>query len=159
MSREALLPLVKELEGKGQLRPVPFPLYPVDSVSPHGERAKEVTIDFHSPLHDVTYTYDALKQTYLRSLSGAPKQATPANVLILETDVQGLGIVGSIPWTKTFGKGRLLLFTRGAAVQGSWVRGRSERFRFLDTSGKPLPLRAGQTWITFLPSLERVQWK
>ena len=159
MGRDALRTVIADLTGKGQLRPVPFPLYPTESALPRGETAREVKVDFRSPQHNVTYIYDALKQTYLRSIFGAPKQATPANVLILETEVQGLGIVGSIPWTRTFGKGRLLLFTRGVAVQGNWVRGQGERFRFLDHSGKPLPLPPGQAWITFLPSLERVQWK
>lgn len=136
-----------------------FPLYPISKSAPAGEDAKKILVSFGSPVHNVLYTFDSWKQEYVRSIEGAPKQASPKNILILEAEVQGYGNPAMIPWTKTTGGGKLLLFRNGKMAEGTWRRTEGKSFSFLDKEGETLPLGSGQVWIMVLPNLRAVEWE
>jgi hypothetical protein len=51
------------------------------------------------------------------------------------------------------GSGPAEVFRDGAVVTGTWSRpALSEKTRYLDLSGQPIPLRAGATWIELVPT-------
>ena len=122
------------------------------------ENAKKIDVSFGNPIHNVKYTYKPLVGNYIRSTGGARKQATPKNILILETEIAGLGQPSYIPWTKTFGDGRALLFSKGKIIEGRWAREKGERFVITDDKGNNLPIARGQVWVMMLESLSRVSW-
>jgi hypothetical protein len=156
MEKEALLSILTE--KKEELPSTPFPLYPVkQDLPPDAENALTIFLNFGSPVHDVTYTFDRWKHEYKRSIDGAPIQATPENIVILEADVQGYGTPGAIPWTNTYGQGHMILFRNGKKIEGIWKRTEGEPLEFLTTERKVLPLTPGQVWITMLPSLRMVE--
>ena len=152
-------PLLSVLEQE-KLQAVPIPLYPITRKIPEGgEKVHDITIDFGSPQHDVTIRYKSLQNIYIRSLFGAPRQAIPKNIVILEAYIDGFNKPGYIPWTQTFGGGKMFLFRNGRAYKGTWKREKGEPFEFIDEHGDTLPLARGQAWITLLPSLNAVRWK
>lgn len=156
MGRDRLLPLLERM--RKELRGVTFPLYPGSSEIPLGaEKAQKIRVDLSNPLHNVTFTYDAVSSTYRRAIQAALEQSAPANVLILETLVDGYGQVGYIPWTKTIGEGKMLLFRNGKKYEARWKREETAPFVFTNAEGKTLPLAPGQVWVMFLPSLELVR--
>ena len=141
-------------------RDEPLPLFETTgAIDLLAESARKIEIDFKGKKHNVTFQYKPFSGTYTRSIFNAKKQAHPKNVVLLETYIEGVDEPGSIPWTQTFGEGRLLLFTKGKKRTGTWEREKGERFRFLDDDGDPLLLSPGQVWITIVPSFERVEWK
>ncbi len=157
MDQNALNGVLKDTKG---LRDVPLPLFPYENTIPDGAKpASEITVDLQSPDHNVTYTYDAFERRYRRAIAGAPRQSLPANVLLLETVMDGYGTPGAIPWTKTFGKGRLFFATRGKIFEGTWMREEEGAFSFKDPKGNALPFSRGQTWIMMIPSLRAVKAK
>ncbi len=121
--------------------------------------AKKITIGMGSPLHDVTFLYKPLFGVYTRSTAGAAKQAQPKTIALLEAYVDGFNQPGYIPWTKTYGGGKMLLFREGRVFEGTWQREKGEPLEFLDADGTVLPVAKGQVWITFLPSLAMASWE
>ncbi|MBT4021655.1 DUF3048 domain-containing protein [Candidatus Peribacteria bacterium] len=154
---------IESVIEKKNLLDFDLPVFPTtyDFVSPKDyEVAKKINLSFGSPNHNVTYTYSPLRgSSYVRSIKGADKQARPKNVLVLETHIEGFGEPNTIPWTKTFGNGKLLLFSKGKVWRGTWEREKGQVFRFYDDSGNVLPLESGQIWITMVPDLGRASWE
>lgn len=121
--------------------------------------ALQITLDFRNPTHDVLYTYDFFSQAYIRRNGGIVSRAQPSNVLILEIPVENIGEFGRLT-LDIEGKGRALLFRNGTVERGHWRRSDpKEGFVFEDEKGDPLVFARGQTWMTALPSLERVEWE
>lgn len=130
-----------------------------DAVPPSGERAGDVRVLFFNPDHDVTYAYDSWFKWYERTNGGLVSEARPRNVLILETLVREAYEQGRLRVDLT-GSGRLLLFRSGAVFRGFWAKASPDApFVFSDARGGVLPLAPGQTWMTVLPTLERVKWE
>lgn len=155
--RDTLKEVLKETKG---LREVPLPLFPLGNTVPESAKnALAITVDLYSPDHNVTYTYDVFEKRYRRSIEGSPRQSFPANILVLEMEVQGYGTPGAIPWTKTFGRGRLLFATRGKMIEGHWSREEEGAFTLKDAQGNALPFSRGQTWIMAIPRLRQVEAK
>ena len=158
MEKEALQGTVEEfaaLENK-----TTFPLFPTGKSTPTGgERAEKISVRYGSDVHDVQYAFDSWKETYVRSTAGAPKQSAPRTVVVLEAEVQGLGDPSMIPWTRTTGNGKLLLFRNGEVFEGFWDRKQGKSFVFLDSVKQPLPLAPGQAWIMVIPTLRAVEWE
>jgi Protein of unknown function (DUF3048) C-terminal domain len=51
------------------------------------------------------------------------------------------------------GSGPAQVFRGGSVVDGTWSRpGLSDKTRYLDVAGQPIPLRPGTTWIELVPS-------
>ncbi len=145
------------------IEPYPLPLFPtcggLGSCADTGEKAEKISINMGSPKHDVTFLFKSLQEAYVRSIAGAPKQAQPKTVAILETTVEGFHQQGYIPWTQTVGGGKLLLFRGGRLITGKWTREKNSPFALLDEEGKNIAVPNGQIWITMLPTLSMVKWE
>lgn len=136
-----------------------WPPYETVSFVPEAARsATRVDIEFYNRLHDVTYNYDQTRQLYVRTNGLVEAQASPVNVLLLEIPIADQGELGrlDIPIGET---GNVLLFSHGKIFPGYWQKPTDGMWSFVDTDGNPLPLTKGQTWLTVLPTLNRVSWE
>jgi len=123
-----------------------------------GERARVIHVNFHNPVHDVLYEYQVTSRRYIRTNGGIVSEAQPRNVLILEVPINGEGEFGRLDITVR-GQGRVLLFQSGVVIPGRWRKaGEESPFVFEDANGDPLRFASGLTWMTVLPTLERVTW-
>lgn len=114
----------------------------------------DIVINFSSFNYKVTYKYDRVQNVYTRLNGEKPHvtrdgvQLAPKNVIVQFTKV------GLLPNEKqrlditTVGSGKLLLFRDGTVTEGTWKKDSNvARTQFLDASGNPLGLNAGQIWI------------
>ena len=121
--------------------------------------ASEIRIKFFNSLHNVTYSYNRAAKSYSRVNGGVRSEAQPYNVLILEAPINEIGAYGRLDISMV-GSGKAMLFRSGSLQEGRWTRGSiNEPFEFKDTSGKYLKFMNGQTWMTVLPTLERVRYE
>lgn len=121
------------------------------------EDATTIAIDMHSDVHDVSYTFEPRSGTYVRRNRGVRQASTPANVLVLETDVAVTGELGRLSIRMT-GTGRSLLFRDGGVEKGEWSKDEGEFFSFESEQGRPFGFRDGQVWLIVLDDLGRVTW-
>ncbi len=118
--------------------------------------ALSISLNFYSPAHDVRYTFERLGSRYIRDNGGQISDAKPRNVLVLAIPVTGVGEHGRLSISLE-GSGEALLFRNGTVTRGRWRKSTENTwFSFVDAEGEPLVFAAGQTWITVLPSLDRV---
>ena len=154
---------LKELLAETELLPFSLPLFPTCSGAAcnlsKGKSATKISINMGSRIHDFTYLYKSLFGAYTRTIDGAEKQGEPQNVVILEAIVSGFREKGYIPWTKTFGEGKMLLFRNGKVMEGVWKRDQGKPFAFFDAEGEKLLVAQGQVWVTMLPKLDMVTWE
>ena len=121
--------------------------------------ARTVRVNFFNPDHDVLYTFSSASQKYVRSNGTVQNQAQPENVLMLEMPIAGIGEYGRLK-IPVAGHGKLLLFRAGKVYEGTWQKnGTATPFSFTDKTGDPLAFSSGQTWMTVLPTLDRVVWE
>lgn len=112
----------------------------------------------------VDYRYDAATGAYLRFVEGVPhtdalngKQLAPANVVVIycehkKTDIveDKLGNVAIMVWW--VGTGRAQVFRDSVMIEGFWSRPQpADQMRLVDSSGKDIPLKPGQTWVQIVP--------
>jgi hypothetical protein len=127
-------------------------------IAAKGEPVSQISVNFYNPDHDTSYEYDPRTQRYIRTNGDVENQASPANVLFLEIPVTGIGEFGRLQ-IPVRGDGALLLFRNGMLAQGTWEKANdTEAFHFLAQDGSPLNLARGQTWMTVLPSFDRITW-
>ena len=123
------------------------------------EPAKTIGINYHSPVHNVRYTYDLWTKSYIKENRGKVRPLSPRNILILETGVEVIGPLGRLEINMQ-GKGSALLFRDGSMVRARWSKKNDrEFFTFTDASGQPLSFQQGQVWMIVLDSLDRVSWE
>jgi len=131
--------------------------------APAGKPATRLHIPYPGEA-PVTYVYNAASGSYLRSVQGAPhidalngQQLAPQNVVVLYAEHKNSDIVEDslgnvailINW---IGQGRVQVFRDGALIEGTWRREKPGQLtRFLDSEGKAIPLKPGQTWIEIVP--------
>jgi len=136
-----------------------WPPYDIGPPTKTADSAHVISATFFNPLHDVTFTYEPMTDSYKRINGGIESAAHPRNVLMLETPIKSKGEYGrlNIPLK---GTGSLVLFRSGRMQEGMWEKDSDDSdFRFIDQSFTPLVLSQGQTWMMLLPTLERVSWK
>ncbi|TSC79208.1 MAG: PT repeat-containing protein [Candidatus Peregrinibacteria bacterium Gr01-1014_25] len=149
--------LTEMLDGRDvpDVRWPPYAIGPVAS----GSGASAIYANFYSTLHNIDYAYDRVASVYRRTSGGIESAAAPRNVVFLEIPITAVGEHGRLT-IPVIGKGRLLLFGAGRVIHGTWKKtATDEPFLFLDQDGSSLRLAAGQTWITALPTLDRVTWR
>ncbi|MDD3896907.1 MAG: DUF3048 domain-containing protein [Candidatus Peribacteraceae bacterium] len=121
--------------------------------------ARSISMNFFNPEHNVRYTFSSASQKYARSNGRVDYQARPENVLILEMPIEEIGEHGRLQ-IPVRGRGKLLLFRAGNVYEGTWQKGGpNASFSFSNMEGEPLAFSRGQTWMTVLPTLERVEWE
>lgn len=119
--------------------------------------AKVIDFAISSTLYNVHYEYDKTTNTYLRNQGGAAHrdeksgaQLAPKTVVAL---VMERGIASDGQHTKygTVGSGHMFVFQDGTVTEGTWRKAdRKAQFSFENTTGGPLALNAGQTWISIV---------
>ena len=121
-----------------------------------GPTVARVVVPFPS-IYPVTWTWDAATGSWDRTIFGQPGitgtgvRESPVNVLVMWVNyVNGVGTFTS--YANLLGTGPVTLFSAGKEVQGTWSRGPSlsDPIVYSTTSGKPLALTPGQTWVELL---------
>ncbi len=121
--------------------------------------ANSISIPYKSTVCAASYQYEPTTDSYLRSINGVPhtdlttgKRVAPRNVIVQFITVTGSGIRdvtgAETPISQVIGSGKCLVFTGGRVYHGTWNKpNRSSPTRYLNESGKDIPLHPGQTWI------------
>jgi hypothetical protein len=120
--------------------------------------ASTINVTISSALYNSKYTYDAANNDYLRYQAGAPHldreqgQISPKVVIVMDVHEQTVLQDGYREQITTIGTGRARIFQDGTVITGTWSKTDSgSQTKFLDGSGKEIPLNRGQTWITAVP--------
>jgi len=125
-------------------------------------KVRELHLPFSS-YSDVRWTWSRKAGAWLRWHGEEPhrladgSQVAAANVVVMVVDVVPGDIVDAAgnpsPEVDLLGRGRVYVLRDGRMVVGRWVReGEGDRTRFLDRSGREIPLAPGVTWIELFPS-------
>ncbi len=104
----------------------------------------------------VTWTWDAASGTWKRSIFGSPEitasgaQFAPKNVVVMFAQYLGgdpnHGNEGAE--AQLTGSGKLMVFTNGQEITGTWSRpDETQPAQLLDSAGSPITLTPGQTWV------------
>jgi hypothetical protein len=121
------------------------------------------TINFYpsGPSMAVNYTYNAKADDYDRSEGGSAMVGADSNKQLAPKVVIGM----VIPWTNgpldtsgayytdyaDVGSGTVYIFQNGTVTTGTWEKPtQNSQLQFIDSNGQPIPLNAGQTWITVI---------
>lgn len=132
----------------------PYETGPVQSNS----GALTIGIDYMNPAHNTRYTYDHFSMSYVRDNGGIISRAQPRNVLLLEIGIASIGEYGRLD-IPLLGNGRAVLFRDGTVERGTWRRPTLDQwFTFENESGGAFTFAKGQTWITVIPSFDRLTW-
>ncbi len=126
------------------------------------------TIDFaiSGYYYSVHYAYDAKSNSYKRSEGGARhmdershKQLHPKVVIALVMPYS-IESDGKHSQYGTTGSGIMYVFQDGKVQKGVWHKSsRSSQISFTDSTGKPILLNAGQTWISLVGARSDVSYK
>jgi hypothetical protein len=126
-----------------------------------GVAAKSVTMNFSgsSKSAEVSYTYDTVRQQWLRSQAGKEHKDRITNAAIGATNliVQrisssiAVGEKGRLTMTVT-GTGKAKLFQHGQVLDVTWTKANAEsRTKFTLADGSEATFLPGNTWIEVLP--------
>lgn len=129
--------------------------------------ATQVTVKISGPTYNSSYQYDASTNAYKRSQAGAPHtdreagQITPSVVIALNVAMTKIFEDGWREQITTTGEGKATIFQDGIAIAATWHKAdRASQLSFTDSTGKPVELNRGQTWITAVPNGSgSVAWK
>lgn len=116
---------------------------------------KTINLHISGALYDVTYTYDATTNSYLRNEGGVPHadantgtQLSP-KVVIAMVMPYSLEADGSHSVYDTIGSGPVYIFQDGVVSTGQWTKsGNTSQFIFTDSNNVGINLNPGQTWLT-----------
>jgi hypothetical protein len=143
----------------------PQPLFSYSSSPPAGTPVSTMNVDF-SGTSDVTWKYDPAISAFQRFYNGTTPdtladgvQNTAANVVVQYVHIT-LG-----PWVEnsegalevqanlyTAASGNAEIFRGGVAIPGTWSRAAlGSPTKFVTTSGAPIALQPGQTWVELVP--------
>ena len=102
----------------------------------------------------VEWRYDAASNAYQRFQDGqahVDRESGPisaVNVVVLTVDYRPSQADARSPEAQTEGSGAASVFTGGKVVTGTWTRNdRLQPFTLTDTSGAPILLTPGNTWV------------
>lgn len=108
------------------------------------------------------WRWDAARKTYLRLMDGAParlrngSQQQAQTVIVQYVTVKSSrysDVHGAVsPYTVTTGRGNAVVLRDGRSITGTWVRNGTGATRFLDKSGKDIPLHTGPVWVMLVPN-------
>ena len=122
------------------------------------------------PYNSIEYRYDRGTNTYLRGVSGQPKQidaadgqrVAPSNVVVMLMSFGPLndGSHKHRLEAKVVGSGKAWIATNGRTILGTWKKSSlAGQTRFYDEAGKPVTLTVGQTFIQVMPLGSKVTIK
>ncbi len=121
--------------------------------------ASIVNVTISSPTFNSSYAYDSASKQYLRSQGGAPHldrekgQIAASVVIVLNVNETREFQDTTREVITTLGSGPVTIFQNGTVITGTWNRAtRDDQYTFVDTTGKPVTLAAGMTWVTAIPN-------
>lgn len=136
-----------------------------DTTPSGGSPAARIDLPIRPGVTDVSYVYDSASGAYLRSMGGFPhaeistgQQLSAANVLVIyaahtETDIIEDSLGSRSVQIDLAGGGRAQLLRDGQVYEGAWSRPDAHAFFELkESSGNPLLLKPGVTWIQIVPT-------
>jgi hypothetical protein len=146
-------------------RTPPAPVFNFSNTVPTGTPASSIAIPF-SGNSNVVWNYDPATEQYLRSFGSTPDllsdgvQNSAANVIVqvvqitygpwLENDAGGLEVQANLYQGAS---GPAEIFRNGVEVTGTWQRDAlGQPTQFISSTGIPIPLQSGRTWVELLPS-------
>lgn len=130
---------------------------PSDADSP--ATAASVVMDISGANYNTSYSYDVKTNRYTRVMAGLPhndqesgKQIAPKVLVALEMSYSiHPNHIHSV--YNNVGNGVAYVFQDGKVVKGKWKKSSDKAsLQLLDSKDKPIPLNAGQTWITAIQS-------
>lgn len=121
-----------------------------------------ITINYSYAQYQVEYRYDKPCNCYNRFLAGAAhidrnnnQQIQPKNVVVqyMPTSYGKSRAGEQMTIMGTPGSGKALVFRDGGVIEGTWSKpSHKERTKLLDATGKDIPLNAGNTWYSIVPT-------
>ena len=100
------------------------------------------------------YAWDAGSSTWKRTTDGRPHmleggaQLAPRNVIVQYTRYSTFAPDRKVRFPEVVGSGDAMVFVRGTQVRARWSKsGPGAVTTYTDSSGAPIPLAPGQTWI------------
>ncbi len=127
-----------------------------------------IDIDYSYNGYQVEYKYDPATNDYARFLAGAPHidrntgtQIHVKNVVVqyMPTSYGTTRIGEDTVIMGTPGSGKAIVFRDGTAVEGTWSKtAHTQRAQLLDGAGTPIPLDAGNTWYSIVPTSKTVSY-
>ena len=121
--------------------------------------ATSVDIQISGPLYNSHYTYDSASNTYLRNVDGQAStdreggQLAPSVVIAMKVNMSLVLQDGYREDITTSGSGDATIFQNGVATTCTWQKNsQADSLRFIDASGKEIPLNRGQTWVVAVPN-------
>lgn len=147
----------------GFAKPASFTISPRKADAPNPSPPHpNIHINFSYNGYQADYTYDPQTNDYARMLAGAAhidrNTGTQIRVknLIVEYMPTSYGYTRTGEQTvimQTVGQGKALVFRDGDVVVGTWNKAsHSARTKLLDASGVEIPLNAGNTWYSVIPT-------
>jgi hypothetical protein len=127
-----------------------------------------IDVRISSPIYYSHYDYDKASNTYNRSEGGKPHvQVTSANdrsgtlihPKVVVAVAMSYGVIDRAGHSNygVTGSGPIKVFQDGTVIDGTWSKSdRSDMFHFKDSSGSPISLDAGQTWVVAVSGLNEV---
>lgn len=136
------------------------------AVSPSGERAGGIEIDFQGRLYSwqyIQWKWDEAARRYLRFQFGGPhldaaseKQLAFTTVIVMEVPASVVDDVGHVLLEQT-GSGRATIFTRGQAYAVTWKKeSREARTRYYGASGAEFVFERGPIFVEALAQQSRL---
>ena len=141
------------------------PMEPVWTFAPDADLEDRPTgglIRVVYPYNTIRYDYDRATNTYLRGVTGQPEQidaatgerVAPRNVVVMLVSFAPLNDGSSKHRleAKVLGTGKAWIATNGRTILGTWEKtSLTDPTRFYDSTGKPVSLTVGQTFIQVMP--------
>jgi len=131
-------------------------------------KAKEISFAFWEgkPEYNVSWSYDASKNLYLRFNGGEPhidfetkNQITAKNVIIQFVSEKGPVDKEGHMFYQTEGEGKAIYFQNGDVWEGKWIkRSQSDRTRFFKNDGSEMTFVRGEIWVELLPKSAKVSY-
>lgn len=129
-----------------------------NATPPHGD----IRINFSYNGYQTQYSYAPASNDYARFLAGAPHidRNTGAQIhvknLVVEYIPTSYGYTRTKEQTvimQTVGQGKALVFRDGDVIVGTWNKAaHNARTKLLDATGAEIPLNAGNTWYSVIPT-------
>jgi hypothetical protein len=129
-----------------------------------GSPATRLAMVYHAKYATAEYEYDPERQAYLRSVVGEPhldevtgEQIIAKNIVVLyvnhvETDIIEDELGAHSVEIQLWGEGHAVVLRDGQAYEVKWIRHqRSDMLRYVDSEGRPFPLKPGNTWVQVIP--------
>lgn len=134
-------------------------------LSGKGAAALTIEINYPEKQNKAFFQYDAEKEVYLRFTGGKEHldavtgaQLTAKNVIVQLVGAKIFDQEGRME-VSSLGSGKILLFTDGRVVEGTWSKKELRQpTEFLTAQGQPLELNAGQTWIQIVPENTKITY-